>query len=400
MRQLIYLDNGSTSFPKPEEVYTFMDSFYRNYGVNPGRAGYSLCIEAGAFVEETRKLIANLFGGSNPERLCFCYNSTDALNMILFGLLQPGDHVVTTTLEHNAVLRPLHHLARQGVQVDFVPFDGAGFIDPEEVARRFKPHTRVVVLNHGSNVIGTVQPIREVGRRCRERGILLVIDASQTAGVVPIHVEEDFVDVLAFTGHKSLMGPTGIGGLYVREGVCVGITRAGGTGVLSALKAHPEEYPYRFEYGTPNVVGIAGLRAGVSWVLNQGLDRIHQRELELCHLLRDGLRGIEGVRLYCADDLTDHLAVLSFNVEGLPPEAVGAALDREWQVACRPGLHCAPMAHEQLGTLPLGGTVRVSIGPFNTREHIERLVEGVTQIAARRPSGQDCAGAPLSGTCS
>ena len=383
MDPLIFLDNGATSFPKPAEVYEFMDSFYRRFGVNPGRSGYDLCLETGAMVEETRALLTGLFNGTDPNRLCFGYNSTDALNLIIFGLLQPGDHAVTTTLEHNSVLRPLYLLSGdQGVAVDHVPFDGRGFVDPDDVAAAFRKNTRLVMINHASNVIGTIQPVAEIGRLCRERGIVMAIDASQSAGQVPIDIQAMNVDVVAFTGHKSLLGPTGIGGLYVREGVNIRLTRAGGTGVRSAQRTHLEEYPYRLEYGTPNVLGIAGLQAGLKWLTKQGLGSIHEREMALTRRLRDGLREIEGVTLYCQDDLTGHISVLVFNVDGLDSPNVATMLDVDHNIACRAGLHCAPLAHEGLGTAKIEGAVRFGIGPFNTEEHIETAVAAVAEIAA------------------
>ncbi len=382
MSKLIFLDNGATSFPKPEEVYTYMDHFYRNFGVNPGRSGYDLCMEAGLVVEETRKLLTGLFNGTDPNRLCFGYNSTDALNLVISGLLQPGDHAVSTTVEHNSVLRPLYHLMRDGVEVDFVPFDGAGFVDPQEIRRRFRPNTRLVVVNHASNVIGTVQPLAAIGRFCREAGIPFAIDASQSAGKVPIDMEAQFLDVVAFTGHKSLLGPTGIGGLYVREGVEIRHTRAGGTGVRSAVKAHLDEYPYRLEYGTPNVMGIAGLKAGVTWVKGRGLEAIHREEMRLARILLDGLKAIPRVVTYCLDSLDDHIAVLAFNVQGMDAADVGTMLDVDFGIACRTGLHCAPLVHEQLGTDKIHGAVRFGIGPFNTEEHVRAAVEAVGRIAA------------------
>ncbi|MBS1226202.1 MAG: uncharacterized protein H6R32_136, partial [Candidatus Aminicenantes bacterium] len=350
MSKLIFLDNGATSFPKPEEVYTYMDHFYRNFGVNPGRSGYDLCMEAGLVVEETRKLLTQFFHGTDPNRLCFGYNSTDALNLIISGMLRPGDHAISTTIEHNSVLRPLYHLRRDGVEVDFVPFDGAGFVDPEEIRRKFRPNTRLVVVNHASNVIGTVQPIAAIGRLCREAGIPFAIDASQSAGKVPIDMEAQCLDVVAFTGHKSLLGPTGIGGLYVREGVEIRHTRAGGTGVRSAVKAHLDEYPYRLEYGTPNVMGIAGLKAGLTWVNAKGVESIHREEMRLAGILLDGLKAIPRVVTYCLDSLEDHIAVLAFNIEGMDAADVGTMLDVDFGIACRTGLHCAPLVHEQMGT--------------------------------------------------
>ncbi|MDI6845932.1 MAG: aminotransferase class V-fold PLP-dependent enzyme [Candidatus Saccharicenans sp.] len=378
---IIYLDNGATSFPKPEEVYRFMDHFYRNYGVNPGRSGYDLCLEAGNLVEETRKMLTEFFNGYDPNRLCFSYNSTDALNLAIFGLLEPGDHAITTTLEHNSVLRPLYHLSLQGVEVDYVPFESRGFVDPDEIKKRIKKNTRLVVVNHASNVIGTVQPVNEIGRICREHGVVFVIDASQSAGKVPIDMKDMNIDVVCFTGHKSLLGPTGIGGLCVGEGVNIKITRAGGTGVRSAQRTHLEEYPYRLEYGTPNLLGIAGLHAGVKWVLQKGLENIHAHEMKLTEMLVRGLKEIDGVTLYCQDDLTDHISVIAFNVDGMEAQDVGIMLDVEYNIACRTGLHCAPLVHEQLGTDRIKGAVRFGIGPFNTEEHIQTAIQAVREIA-------------------
>ena len=382
MSKLIYLDNGATSFPKPEQVYTYMDHFYRNFGVNPGRSGYDLCMEAGAVVDDTRKMLTKFFNGTDPNRLCFSYNSTDALNLIMFGMLRPGDHAITTTLEHNSVLRPLYHLSRDGVDVEYVPFDQAGFVDPDEIRKRFRPTTRLVIVNHASNVIGTAQPIREIGRYCREAGIPFAIDASQSAGKIPIDMADQCLDVVAFTGHKSLLGPTGIGGLYVREGIEIRHTRAGGTGVRSAKRSHLDEYPFRLEYGTPNTIGIAGLNAGLKWVLAKGLGAIHEHEMELAQTLRDGLAAIPGVILYCQENLADHIAVLAFNVKGMDAADVGTMLDVDHDIACRTGLHCAPLVHEQLGTDKVRGAVRFGIGPFNTEEHIQAAVKAVGEIAS------------------
>jgi cysteine desulfurase family protein len=382
MSQLIYLDNGATSFPKPEEVYEYMDRFYRNFGVNPGRSGYDLCLEAGAVVEETRKRLTRFFNGKDPNRLCFSYNSTDALNLIIFGLLKRGDHAITTTLEHNSVLRPLYHLWKyEGVEVDYIPFDSRGFLNPDDFPKRFKSNTRLVVVNHASNVIGTVQPIREIGRSCRNRGIPLAIDASQTAGKIPIDLEEMGVDIVAFTGHKSLLGPTGIGGLYVREGVEIRHTRAGGTGVRSAQRTHLDEYPYRLEYGTPNTIGIAGLKAGLIWIEKRGLDSIQEHEMKLTAKLRDGLKKIDGVVLYLQEDLAGHISILLFNVDGLDASDTATMLDVDHNIACRSGLHCAPLVHEQLGTDKIHGAVRFGIGPFNTEEQIETALQAVREIS-------------------
>lgn len=379
--KIIYLDNGATSYPKPEEVYQFMDYFYRNYGVNPGRSGYDLCLEAGEMVENTRRMLTEFFNGDDPNRLCFAYNSTDALNLAIFGLLEPGDHAITTTLEHNSVLRPLYHLSLDGVEVDYVPFNKDGFVEPDEIKRKFKKNTKVVVVNHASNVIGTVQPIKEIGHLCHEKGITFVIDASQSAGKVPIDMKDMNIDVVCFTGHKSLLGPTGIGGLCVGENVNIKIKRAGGTGVRSAQRTHLEEYPYRLEYGTPNVLGIAGLHAGLKWIQEKGLENIHHHEMRLTEMLVNGLRQIDGVILYCQEDLRYHISVIAFNIEGMEAQDVGIMLDADYNIACRTGLHCAPLVHEQLGTDKIKGAVRFGIGPFNTEEHIKTAIEAVREIA-------------------
>ncbi len=383
MEEFIYLDNGATSYPKPEEVYTFMDSFYREFGVNPGRSGYDLCLETGNLVERTRRDLTAFFNGSDPERLCFSYNSTDALNLIIFGMLQEGDHAITTTLEHNAVLRPLYHLSQdKGVEVDYIPFDNKGFVDPADFKKKFKSNTRLVIVNHASNVIGTIQPIREIGRLCKEAGIAFAIDASQSAGKIPIDAKAMHLDVVAFTGHKSLLGPTGIGGLQVQPDIEIRHTRAGGTGVKSAQRRHLDEYPYRLECGTVNIQGIAGLHAGLKWILNQGLETIHAREMELTRMLRDGLADIDGVEMYCQDDLQDHIAVLSFNVAGFDAVNTSTMLDGEYNIATRAGLHCAPLVHEQLETNKIGGSVRMGIGPFTTEAHIQRAIQAVDEIVA------------------
>ena len=381
---MIYLDNGATSFPKPEEVYTFMDGFYRSRGVNPGRSGCDLSREAGEMVDETRKLLTDLFHGKDPDRLCFGANATDALNLVISGLLEAGDHVITTNLEHNSVLRPLHHMKLgKGVDVDHVPCDSGGFVDPDEFKRRFRTNTRLVVVTHASNVIGTIQPIKEIGAHCREAGIPFAIDASQSAGVVPIDIEEQNVDIVVFTGHKSLMGPTGIGGLYVREGIEIKQTRAGGTGVRSAVKTHLQEYPYRLEYGTINLLGVAGLNAGVKWVRSQGLAAIHEQEMKLCTLLRDGVRDVRGITTYCQDDLSRHIAVFLFNIRGFEAGATDPLFDVDHNLVCRTGLHCAPLVHDHLGTAP-HGAIRFSIGPLNTVEHIESAIAAVEDIASMR----------------
>ena len=381
-QRIVYLDNAATTFPKPREVLQQALDAYARFGVNPGRSGYDLCLVAGELVFETRKALATFFGGDKPERLVFAANASDALNLAIQGLLHAGDHAITTTLEHNSVIRPLNHLKRdRGVAVDFVPFEAGGLVDPDEIAARFRPNTKVVVVNHGSNVIGTIQPVAEIGKRCRERGIVFVVDAAQTAGVIPINVVAMSIDVLAFTGHKSLLGPTGTGGLYVRDGVDIRHTRFGGTGVHSAHPYHLDEYPYRLEVGTGNVLGIAGLYFAQQYLAKRGVDAIYKHEMELFARLQAGLERIEGVRLHGTTSLEHRLPVLSFTLAGRDPGDVGSLLDVDYDIACRTGLQCAPLIHEQMGTGE-HGTVRLSVGPMNERKDVDAAVAAVGEIAA------------------
>jgi cysteine desulfurase family protein len=336
-------------------------------------------------VFQTRKMLCELFHGTDPNRLTFSYNASDSLNQIIHGMLSKGDHVITSRLEHNSVLRPLFHREQEGmIEVTYLPFDHAGFIDPEAVKSSIRSNTRMVLLNHASNVIGTVQPLAEVGKICRAAGVYFAVDASQTAGVAEIDAQSMSIDLLAFTGHKSLMGPTGIGGMHTAENVPIRPTRFGGTGVNSAQRTHLEEFPYRMECGTLNILGVAGLHAGQRWIRKSGIEQIHAREITLWDKLRLGLQAIDGVTTYCADSIANHIAVLSFNIAGWEPADVGAILDADYNIACRTGLQCAPLVHEQLGTDKLFGTVRFSLGPFNTEAHIDSAIQAVSEIAEIR----------------
>ncbi len=384
MQNLIYLDNAATAWPKPDNVYKFMDEFYRQTGVNPGRSGYDKAIEAGNILENLRNRLTKYFGGDEefPERLCFGYNATDALNLIIQGLLSSGDHVVTTNLEHNSVIRPINHLVRDGgVEATYVPFNGQGFVEPDDIKKAIKKNTRLVIVNHGSNVIGTIQPVAEIGAVCQEMGVTFAIDSSQTAGVIPINMKQMNIDVLAFTGHKALLGSTGIGGMCVRKHVDIAQTRSGGTGVRSAYPYHLEEYPYRMEYGTPNMVGVAALWAGQDYIEQQGMDNIYAHELKLARKLVDGFKQIEGVTMYCCNSLDNHLSTVSVNLEGMEAGDVGIFLDGDYNIATRTGLHCAPLVHKQLGTVEMHGMVRFSIGAFNTEAHVDAAINAMTEIA-------------------
>lgn len=383
MENLIYLDNASTTFPKPEEVHDFMYQFYQTTGVNPGRSGYDLSLETEKLVTDTRKILTKFFNGEDYNRLVFTYNASDSLNIIINGMVEKGDHVITTELEHNSVLRPLYHkMLDFNVEIDYIPFDEKGFVDPDDFRKKIRSNTRLMIVNHGSNVIGTLQSVKEIGAICREYRVPFAIDSSQTAGIVPLDIEELNLDIIAFTGHKSLLGPTGIGGLYVKDGIEIKATRYGGTGVRSAQRTHLEEYPYRHECGTLNIVGIAGLYAGQKWIARRGLENIYTHEMELWRMLQQGLSEIDGVVLHCADSDKNHIPVLSFNVRNLEARAVGTMLDVDYHIAVRTGLHCAPLVHQRLGTDKIKGSVRMSIGAFNTKEHIQKAVEAVREIAA------------------
>jgi cysteine desulfurase family protein len=386
VNNLIYMDNAATSWPKPESVYKYMIDFYRQCGVNPGRSGFDMAIEAGNILEDLRGRLTRFFGGDEtaPERLCFGYNATDSLNLIIQGILTEGDHVVTTNLEHNSVIRPINHLVRDaGVEATYVPFNGQGFVEPGDIRKAISKNTKLVIVNHGSNVLGTVQPVSEIGAICKELKVTFAVDVSQTAGVIPIDMKAMNIDVLAFTGHKSLMGSTGIGGLCVRKHVELRHSRSGGTGVRSAYPYHLDEYPYRMEYGTPNMVGVASLWAAQDWIEKEGgVVAIHRREMELTRKLVDGFRKIDGVIMYCCDSLENHLSTVTINIKGLEAGDVGVMLDVEHDIATRTGLHCAPLVHEQLDLTKIHGGVRFAIGPFNTEEHIDKAIEAVTEIAS------------------
>lgn len=386
MNKIIYLDNSATTYPKPDSVYKFMDSFYRENGVSPGRSGFDDAIKAEEMVMGTRKLLTDFFNaGGDINRLTFSYNASDSLNMIIQGLAMKGDHVITTMLEHNSVLRPLHHLEMNGlIQVTHITFDEQGYINPDDIKKALRKNTKMVVVNHCSNVIGTIQPIAEIGKICKEAGVLMIVDTTQSAGAVPIDMQAMGIDVVVFTGHKCLMGPTGIGGSYVMENVPVKYTRFGGTGVRSAQKTHLEEFPYRLECGTLNLLGVAGLNAGVKWILSNGIESVHNQEMVLWNKLRNGIQNTKNVITYCADSNENRNPVLCFNIKGFEAGDVGTILDVDYNIACRTGLQCAPNVHTVLGTDKIHGTVRLSIGPFNTDEHIDIAINAVKEIAELR----------------
>lgn len=377
---MIYLDNAATSFPKPAIVYATMDDFMRHRAGNPGRAGHRLALAAQAALDEARRQLAALFNAPDPKRLIFALNTTDALNIALKGLLRPGDHVVATSMEHNAVVRPLTKLGHEGVSTTYVQADEQGLITPADVEAAITPDTKLVVINHASNVTGTVQPLAEIATVARQHGLLCVVDAAQSAGCLPLDVQVLLVDVIAFPGHKSLLGPPGTGGLWVGERAQIRSFREGGTGLASESPEQPDEYPEHLEAGTANSVGIAGLAAGVQFVRQTGIDTIRAHEAHLSQVLWEGLRPISRLTLYGPGEPHLRTGVVSFTLEGYEPTDVAAILDSSFEIAVRPGLHCAPLAHRTLGTFSQG-TVRMSCGFFNTEEEIATTIDAVRQIA-------------------
>lgn len=378
----IYLDNAATSWPKPESVYTAVDRFNRELGASPGRGSHRRTIAAGQLVLETRETVAELFNIKDSSQVIFTENVTEAINIGLKGLLKPGDHVVISSMEHNAVARPLFALQEKGVELTVVQCASDGSLDPSLLEQAITGQTRLVCLLQASNLTGTIMPVAEVGRIARQRGVLLMVDAAQSAGVLPVDVEAQQIDLLAFAGHKGLLGPQGTGGLYIRPGLELHTFVEGGTGSLSEQVYQPDFMPDRFESGTPNTPGIAGLGAGIKFIRETGLDKIRQHEKELTALLIEGLREIPGVILYGPCDPERQIAVVAFNIEGIDCSEVSFILDQRYGLLTRSGLHCAPLAHRTLGTLK-SGACRVSPGLFNTREDIERLVEAVYEITAQ-----------------
>lgn len=378
---MIYLDNAATSFPKAESVYQALDRFARADLANPGRAGHKMALAAERALDDCRHLLNQLFHGIVPERFVFTLNCTDALNMAFKGVLRAGEHVITSDLEHNSVSRPLRAMELAGhIRLTRLRADGGGTVNPDDVRKAIAPDTRLIALTHGSNVLGTVQPIAEIGAIARERGVLFLVDAAQTAGVIPIDVQALQIDLLAFPGHKSLLGPTGTGALYVGPRAEVGPWREGGTGGDSASETQPREFPYFLEGGTPNVLGVAGLAAGIRHVAEQGLEKIHAHEVALVERLWRRLDELGGFEVFGHRDHSRRVGTLSFRSETLPAAEMGGILDQAFDIAIRPGLHCAPYIHRAIGTFP-EGAVRVSPGPFSTEDDIDRLAAALGEIA-------------------
>ncbi|MCX8023178.1 MAG: aminotransferase class V-fold PLP-dependent enzyme [Syntrophorhabdaceae bacterium] len=379
---LIYFDNAATTWPKPKEMIEAMVAFNDSIGANPGRSGHRLSIEAARVIYSTRELICELINAPDPLSIILTKNATEGINCCLMGLLKQGDHVITSSMEHNSVMRPLRFLETKGVTVSTVLCSPSGEIDLDDIRGAINKHTKMIAITHASNVTGTVMPIEEIARVAKEHGIFFFVDAAQTIGNREIDVIKVGIDILCFSGHKSLYGPQGTGGFYLRKGLeeFLSPLMMGGTGSASEFERQPDFLPDKYESGTPNGIGFAGLAASVRFVLGQGVDRIRAREKTLTKIFLDGLKGIEGVMLYGVDDPSRRTGTVSFNIRGVSPSDISSELDEKYRIMVRPGLHCAPSAHRTIGTFPQG-TVRFSFGFFNTEEEILYGIKAIEEIA-------------------
>lgn len=377
----VYLDNAATSFPKPDSVYAAMDRAARKIGVAPGRGGYRQSIEASRLLFETRESLAELFGVSDSSRFIITHSATESLNLAVKGLLRPGDHVVTTLMEHNSLARPLHLAECSGVSVSWISGDGNGHVAAESIISALRPETKAVAMTHCSNVTGAVNPVGEIGAMLKDRGVILLVDAAQSAGSLPINIAAMNIGLFAAPGHKGLYGPQGTGVLYIAPEISLEPLLLGGTGSGSSELTPPLELPERFESGTLNISGIAGLKAGLDFIAARGVVAVQEHEAALVKVLIQGLTAIDGVRVINPDMTKARGAVVSFTLSGRDSSSIGHLLDSQFDIAVRTGLHCAPLAHKTIGTFP-EGTVRVSPGIFNRREDIEALLEAVQIIVA------------------
>ena len=376
---MIYFDNAATTLQKPECVLRAVIEAMGTFG-NPGRGVHEPALAASRAVYETRCALAQLFHGENPARIAFTANATAALNTAIKGILNPGDHVITTAMEHNSVLRPLYELEDRGVELTILPADDRGRIDYNAISAAIRDNTRAIVCTHGSNLTGNLLDIGKIGAIAKAHGLLFVVDASQTAGVFPIDVQKMDIDILCFTGHKGLLGPQGTGGLYVREGVDVRPLLTGGSGVQSHSKTHPAQMPTALESGTLNAHGLAGLNAGVRWLLETGIDTLRQKELDLMWAFYEGVREIPEITVYGDFSARERCPIVSLNVRDYDSSQVSDALFSQYGIATRPGAHCAPLMHDALGTGSRGG-VRFSFSHYNTMEEIKIAIAALREIA-------------------
>ena len=378
---MIFLDNAATSYPKPPAVIAAVSTFLTDIGVGTGRGSYRQGVSSNRIIYEARERVAALLHAADSSRVIFTHSATESLNLAVAGLLSPGDHVVTSSMEHNSLERPLHRALSKGVTVTKISCDRHGLLNPDDVAAALRPETRLVAISHCSNVTGTIQPAAEIGRLTRDRGILFLLDTAQSAGLLPIDIDELSVDLLAAPGHKSLLGPPGTGFLYLAPGVELEPLLVGGTGGSSSSPDQPHSCPERYESGTPNTPGIAGLSAGIGYLLDTGIDTIRAHEQTLTGFILDGLRDIPGVTLYGPADPLYQAGVVSFTLAGRDPAEIGYRLDHEFDIAVRVGLHCAPEAHRTIGTYP-DGTIRVSPGYATTANDIDMFLNALYSITA------------------
>jgi cysteine desulfurase / selenocysteine lyase len=380
---MIYLDNAATSWPKPPEVIKAISDVMERAGGNPGRSGHSLSIAAARVIYDCRERVAEFFNVPDPLRVIFTANATQAVNLALRGIVKPGDNVVTTSMEHNAVMRPLRFLEKRGVVLRIAPCALDGTLDLNEICALINLQTRLVVINQASNVSGTILPVAEVTARAHEWGVPVLVDASQSAGVIPIDIMSHGIDLLAFTGHKELLGPTGTGGLVINPDFDISTIEPlilGGTGSRSESEEQPEDLPDIFESGTANLMGIAGLNASLIWINNRGLDSIREHNRSLTKALIEGLSVIPGVHIYGTRKAESSVAIVSFTISGKRVSDIGYRLDEDYGILCRVGLHCAPAAHKTLGSFP-EGTVRLSPGIFTTKDDIDKTLIAIQEVA-------------------
>lgn len=393
------MDNAATSFPKPPAVLEAMNRYARELGASPGRGAYAEAREAGRLMNQCRERLCRLFNGEDPSHVIFTLNTTDALNLAIKGLIRPGDrdvHLITTALDHNSILRPFRALEEeQGATVSRVACDPeTGLVDPEDIRRAIRPTTRLIAVVHGSNVTGTLQPIRQIGQIAREHDIPFLVDAAQTLGHVPIDVQADCIDLLAFPGHKGLLGPLGTGGLYIRPGIekRMRTVREGGTGSQSEVDRQPEFLPDRFEAGSHNAIGIIGLSEGVQWILERGVQKIWEHERELMGVMIEGLSEtgeMPGLSWYGPKGIEHRCGVFSVRIEGFEyPQALSDLLEQEYGILTRSGIHCAPLAHQTIGTYTRGGTTRFSFGPFLSPQDVQYACDALGEICHRLAAGK------------
>jgi cysteine desulfurase / selenocysteine lyase len=384
----LYMDNAATSLPKPREVMEAMVRYATELGASAGRGAYREAVETGALIHECRRRVCKLLNGEKPEHVVFTLNCSDALNLALRGLVDPdeGGHAVCTHIDHNSILRPLAEMESRGwLSVTRVPVDPAtGLVDPDDLRKALRPDTRLVALTHASNVTGTVQPLRAIGRMAREAGVPLAVDAAQSAGHLPIDVQADCVDLLAAPGHKALLGPTGTGFLYLRPGMekLVRTVREGGTGSVSEQPTQPQFLPDKYEPGSHNAMGIIGLSAAVQWVANRTVESLAAHDGDLVRTFIDGVQDVEGLTYYGPQGVKHRLGVFSLRIEGFDPHELSAVLESHYGILTRSGIHCAPLAHEAIGTASCGGATRLSFGPFLSKQDVKYATDALAEIAA------------------